>query len=342
MTDSATPATAPDAHASVDERHAFVMSKLQQPPEKKPEAERPEAEAQSKGETAEVETDDTSKETVETEEEGQTESEASNEEEAEPEESPEKPARVKVKVDGEEVEVTLEEAIKGYSRTEDYKRKTAALAEDRRAFEREREDHRTKASAVSGDYLSVVTQANEDALLLANAEKVDWAKLAEIDTQKYTVLKAKVEAAAERVQNATREQGEKRNAYLAEQFKQASEHIPEYADEKTRPKFVSELATYMSSVGYAPEEIQRLGDSRAMRVAADAMKYRALLAKQEAARRQLQEKKEKAAEVINPNRRIQTNTSSEGKRAMKAKITATTDMREKARLAAEFATKFPT
>lgn len=336
MTDSATPATAPDAMASVDDRHAYVMSVLNKP---KPEAEKPEV-ATPEAETSEA-ADDTSKETVETTEEGQTESEASNEEEAEPEGSQEKTSLVKVKVDGEWREVTLDEALKGYSRTEHFKRDTARLADDRRSFEKEVADHRAKATQTSGDYLSIVSQASEDSLLLANAENVDWVKLAEVDSAKHTLLKAKVEAAAERVQKATQERGQQRNAYLAEQFEEAKKHIPEYADEKTRPKFVSELASYMSSVGYAPQEIQNLGDSRAMRVASDAMKYRGLLAKQEAAKKQLLEKKERAAEVINPNRRIQSNGASEGKRAMKAKIASTSDLREKSRLVTEFNSKYP-
>lgn len=46
-----------------------------------------------------------------------------------------------VKVDGDEVEITVKEALEGYQRREDYTRKTQELAEARRAFESEIEEY---------------------------------------------------------------------------------------------------------------------------------------------------------------------------------------------------------
>src|SRR6056297_3425891 len=42
-----------------------------------------------------------------------------------------------VRVDGEEVEVSLDELLSGYSRTQDYTRKTMALADQRKSLESE-------------------------------------------------------------------------------------------------------------------------------------------------------------------------------------------------------------
>jgi hypothetical protein len=56
--------------------------------------------------------------------------------EEEPEESEDEPEPTyKVKVNGEEVEVPLSELTKGYSREQDYTKKTMALAEERKAPE---------------------------------------------------------------------------------------------------------------------------------------------------------------------------------------------------------------
>jgi hypothetical protein len=52
-------------------------------------------------------------------------------EQAEPE-----PRKFKVKVDGQDTEVTEDELLKGYSRTQDYTRKTQKVAEERKAVER--------------------------------------------------------------------------------------------------------------------------------------------------------------------------------------------------------------
>ena len=62
-------------------------------------------------------------------------SEKSEGEEEPPAEEPEKPQTYRVKVRGEEIEVTLDELQRGYSRTRDYTEKTQELAEQRRKFE---------------------------------------------------------------------------------------------------------------------------------------------------------------------------------------------------------------
>jgi len=54
------------------------------------------------------------------------------------EEEVEELPRYRVKVSGEEVEVTLDELLNGYSRTADYQKKTQSLAEQRKAVEAER------------------------------------------------------------------------------------------------------------------------------------------------------------------------------------------------------------
>lgn len=60
---------------------------------------------------------------------------AKPEDETVDEEVPAPPRTLKVKVAGKDVEVTEEELLKGYSRTEDYTRKTQALAERQKAWE---------------------------------------------------------------------------------------------------------------------------------------------------------------------------------------------------------------
>ena len=54
------------------------------------------------------------------------------------EEEVEEQPRYRVKVSGEEVEVSLDELLNGYSRTADYQKKTQSLAEQRKAVEAER------------------------------------------------------------------------------------------------------------------------------------------------------------------------------------------------------------
>jgi hypothetical protein len=66
----------------------------------------------------------------------------SDEDEDEPaDDNPVLEEKFTVKVDGEEVEVTVREALEGYQRREDYTRKTQELAEARKAFEGEIQEY---------------------------------------------------------------------------------------------------------------------------------------------------------------------------------------------------------
>lgn len=61
--------------------------------------------------------------------------ENSAQEEPQKQETTDKPQLYKVKVNGEEVEVTLDELLSGYSRTADYTKKTTEVANERKAIE---------------------------------------------------------------------------------------------------------------------------------------------------------------------------------------------------------------
>ena len=100
-----------------------------------PEEEKPETEESAPTEDVEESTEETQDEPLEEdvpEEEAEEESEEeSEEEELDEDELEEEPEVYAVKVDGEELEVSLDELVKGYSRQSDYTRKTQELASQR-------------------------------------------------------------------------------------------------------------------------------------------------------------------------------------------------------------------
>ena len=63
-----------------------------------------------------------------------------DEEQNEVEDVVEQPTSYKVKIDGEEVEVTLDELQSGYSRQQDYTRKTQELAQQRKIIEQQQQE----------------------------------------------------------------------------------------------------------------------------------------------------------------------------------------------------------
>lgn len=324
MTDTATPETAPDASAPLDIRHAHVMGLLNTEP-KETEAEAPESEVtEPEGDTSEPE------------DEGQ-----ESDEQTEPEtEEPETPQTYRVKVDGEEVEVTLEELQKGYSRTEDYKRKTAALAEERRAKEAEISAELQKAREAAQKYLDDFSNANADRALLDEARQIDWTRFAQEKPAEYIAARAKVEAAQARLQAAEQERLRIQQSYTAEQMQKAAESIPEFADEKTRPDYVRKVVTYLSENGFTQEEMADLKDARTLKIVHDAMRFREAEANRTKALKELAEKKV-PPKVMDPTRRLSANASAESKRSLKAQIAKTGDMRERAALIAKFHSLYP-
>jgi len=125
--------------------------------------------------------------------EGQAEVEAAPEEEVVEaveevqEEQVEETPRYRVKVDNEELEVDLDELIKGYSRTSDYTKKTQSLAEQRKQVEAERTkiEEAAKLRDTYSQRLQVIeqmlsAQPEEDLTALKDSDPVGYAiKVAE-------------------------------------------------------------------------------------------------------------------------------------------------------------------
>jgi len=76
-------------------------------------------------------------EEAEEEEDFEYDDEIDDEEQLEVEEEQEQPTLYTIRVDGEEVEVTLEELQNGYSRQQDYTRKTQELSQQRKTIEQQ-------------------------------------------------------------------------------------------------------------------------------------------------------------------------------------------------------------
>ena len=87
-----------------------------------------------------------------------------------------------VKVDGEEVEVNLDELRNGYQRQADYTRKSQSLAEQRKAYEANLQavqQEREQYAQVLGN------MAQNQNLELQRFENVNWAELKDTDPMEY-------------------------------------------------------------------------------------------------------------------------------------------------------------
>jgi hypothetical protein len=264
--------TNPNGSVSVNEAASAFLSMMDSPTE--------EAEAQP-------EVDQQESEEVEySAEDGSEDYTDENAEETEyQEEETEEPQRFKVKVDNEEVEVTLEELQQGYSRTKDYTKKTQALAETRKAVEAEkaRIEEAKQLRDTYAQRLQVIEkllsqdQGEENLAELRDSDPIGYAiKIAE-RSEKEKQLQA---VRAEKQKIAQQQESDRQQAlqsHLQQEAVKLREMIPEFKDEATAEIARKDIRTYAKSVGFSDEELSQVYDSRAVKTLYNAMMYEKLM-----------------------------------------------------------------
>jgi len=191
-----------------------------------------------------------------------------------------------ITVNGQEVEVTLDELRKGYSRQQDYTQKTEKLSQDRRnvdelknEFTRQSEEAKIKRDQYEKQ-LQILSEQ-----IKASESKVDLDKLYEEDPAEYVKAKAEQDRRKEAIELASKEQekiqAEKQDEYnktyanyLAQQRELLSQKLPIYADKEKGAEFVKNLTNFArDSLGYSDQEIAQLVDHRAVLMLANAYRY---------------------------------------------------------------------
>ena len=189
------------------------------------------------------------------------------------------PQRFRVKVDNEELEVDLDELIKGYSRTSDYTKKTQNLAEQRKAVESERTkiDEAAKLRDTYAQRLQVIeqmlTQPTEDLTALKDNDPVGYAiKVAEnMEREKQL---AAVRAERESVQaKQVAENQERLKAHIAQEAERLRSAIPDFSDEVKGEVIRKEIRDYAKSVGWSDQELSQVYDHRAVLTLYRAMQF---------------------------------------------------------------------
>ena len=223
------------------------------------------------------------------EKEGQAEEET--EEEVEEEEFDviaEEDLKYTIKVDGEELEVGIEELKNGYQRQADYTRKSQALAEQRKeteAIQSERQRLEQERQMYANGLQMLQEQQSSK---LQEFENVDWTALKTEDPYQYMLKKDEYRDAQEKVQNVAQqqaiiqqEQAEEANKarahFVQQEYNRLVEALPEWSDEKSTVK--KDVQEYAKSVGFLPEEINQLADHRSVLIIKKAMEYDKLTTK---------------------------------------------------------------
>lgn len=166
-----------------------------------------------------------------------------------------------VKVGGEEIEVTLDEALKGYQRDADYRKKTMTLAEERKAVEQEK----ARIGQLVGDLESFVRHEEES---------VDWEELRRENPEEYIARKDKLEQAQKAKEQAQKEQQKFYQDLVNKESKalidaMGGDDIWSVDQRNTDIKLASD---YLQDKGFKDEDIGQIIDHRLWTVIIDAAK----------------------------------------------------------------------
>lgn len=190
---------------------------------------------------------------------------------------------IKVKVDGEEVEVTLAELRNGYSRTADYTRKATALANERKTLQAEVESIRNEraqyeqllpalqqqleqAAAAEPDWDSLY---DEDPIEAARLER-HWRKSREEQTQKLNAIRAEQQRLA---QENAKEQQRAMAAFIEAERAKLPEVIPEWKNQETLVREVNDLRNWAVSQGLSEQEVNSLQQAAHIAILRKAMLF---------------------------------------------------------------------
>jgi hypothetical protein len=182
----------------------------------------------------------------------------------------------KVKVAGQEFDVTLDELRAGYSRDADYRRKTEELSSERKNFQAEAEKQRQDYSQKLNELNQVMALAQQQ--LNSEFADVDLEQLYEEDpTEAARIehkMKKKQEKLIESMQKVKSEQSKQFENIVSEQQKLLVSKLPEFSDPNKASEIKSNMRSYLQSYGFKDQEIGQIFDHRIVMLVNDAMKYR--------------------------------------------------------------------
>lgn len=192
--------------------------------------------------------------------------------------------RYKVKVNGEEKEVTLDELIKGYQLESDYRIKTSQLAEQARATQEQYQ----RAQQLQAHYAQQL-QAYQQQLATLQPQPPDPDMIGKDPVaflrhqQAYQQWQQQMQVVAAEQQRLGEmqalQQAQMQQQTLAQQGELLIKAIPEWADQEKGKAEKAALSSYLVGQGFGHDEVAAVTDHRAVVLARKAMLYDEMIKK---------------------------------------------------------------
>lgn len=259
-------------------------------------------------------------ETVYAEDEGHEEAEGEAIQEDYAEEPEEEPQMFTVKVDGNELEVNLDELKRGYSGQQYIQQQMNKVAASRKEAEaiygqlaQERAQVQQALQMLTDGTLAAPPVAPDESLF--NSDPLGYMEAKLQYDKEASAYQERIGQLQQQVQLNQEQHGQMRQAYLAQEAELLKGYHPELFDQDRGPDARERLvSTATESYGFTPEELTSVVDHRHIRVLMDALAYREL--NSESGKKKVEQK-------------VQQKTVRSSKRKMNAQQTAQKQQREK-------------
>ena len=178
-------------------------------------------------------------------------------------------------VNGEKIDVDLEELKAGYQKDADYRRKTEELAIEKRELKAEEDRLKNQYSTKMDDLNSLVATLNAEINNDLNSKELD--ALWDEDPTEAAKVDRRIQKRKQTIQQAQQKLREHQQAQFQEILKEEQRKLhlkhPEIADPIKGTTVKSNIINYLSSKGFSNEDVARIYDSRYFDVIMDGMNY---------------------------------------------------------------------
>ena len=201
--------------------------------------------------------------------------------------------KYEVKIDGETVEVDLDELRNGYQRQQSFTRKSMELANQRKAFEQEaaevkqmRDTYAQQLDLLSAQIQQTVQQEPDWRALAETMSERDLF-LAKTEWDQYKEQQKTVEAERQRVAEQQMQDNQRNlEKHLQHQRADMLHRIPDWQNDDIRENERQEVIKYAQRrIGFSEEEIANASDARALELLYKAWKWDNLQSKKPAAKK---------------------------------------------------------
>jgi hypothetical protein len=178
-------------------------------------------------------------------------------------------------VNGEKIDVNLEELKAGYQKDADYRRKTEEIALQKRELKSEEDRLKNQYSTKMDDLNSLVVTLNAEINNDMNSQELD--KLWEEDPTEAAKVDRKIQKRKNTIQQAQQKLREHQQSQFQELLREEQRKLhlkhPEIADPIKGTTVKSNILNYLSSKGFSNEDVSRIVDSRYYDVIMDGMNF---------------------------------------------------------------------